>query len=422
MNIRTATLGIALGAAALCPSVLWAQTGSDSAGGSPNDASIFNVSAFDNTVTKSQTQEKKHAFSYLVGGSLLFDASATASSSFDGYNAAGSFSGKAFAKATIPFYGQLYLAYNLQHTIFQGAAGSLSSVPVGSSLLANSYELSEFFFDFNIAKRLFVRVGNQLVAWGPSTVWTPVDFINTQKTSSLQTIDLRQGKPGIKFFLPYPSWDVTLFGDFSSSIENGVVGDLAKTTKLAGRLALTVGGFELGFSTYVGDSIQSRYGFDFSGNLLGNAVYGELALLFPYSSYEFSYAGSLGLSRSLGDLKRWTVRSEFFYNSLGTDATANYSAMLASQTFIPLYVGRVYGYGAITKQQFLASFLDLTLSGIGNFSDSSYQGKLAAAFSIPGLVPFTLSLAYNGGGAGREFTYFTGNSALTVDIQVLAQF
>ena len=148
MNIRTATLGIALGAAALCPSVLWAQTGSDSAGGSPNDASIFNVSAFDNTVTKSQTQEKKHAFSYLVGGSLLFDASATASSSFDGYNAAGSFSGKAFAKATIPFYGQLYLAYNLQHTIFQGAAGLLSSVPLTRPPLFYTHHHSGFFFFF----------------------------------------------------------------------------------------------------------------------------------------------------------------------------------------------------------------------------------------------------------------------------------
>ncbi len=409
---------------------LLAQTSSSPQNGESNgvadtgssDASIFDTQTFDKSVEESQTQEKKNALSYLVGGTFLADVQANSSAAFDGYTANGAFSGKTFAKVTIPFYGQLYLSYAVQHTLFQGAGGSMSAAPIGSDLFSNTFNLSEFFFDFDVAKKLFLRLGNQLVAWGPSNVWTPVDFINTAKASSLENIDLRQGKPGFKLFLPFPSWDVTLFTDFSNSIQNGAVGEIATTTNLALRTAATLGGFELGLSGYLGQSIQNRYGFDFSGNLLGTAVYGELAVLFPYDNYDLSYSGSLGFSRSFGELKRWTAQAEAFYNSKGTDATADYPSMTASGSFVPLYVGKLYAYAAITKQQSLASFLDLTLSGISNFSDGSYQGKLASKFSIPNIVPFTLSLAYNGGGSGKEFTYFAGDNSLTFDLQVLAQF
>lgn len=398
-----------------------ASSGTADSSGS-TEADIFDTSAFDNTVKQSQTQEKKDALSYLVGGTLLVDAQVGTPSSFDGYSTNATFSGKAFAKLSIPTYGQLYLAYDLQHTLLQGAGGSQSATPFGSDLFSNTYSLSEFFFDFDLAKRLFVRVGNQLVAWGPSNVWTPVDFINTTKASSLQSIDLRQGKPGVKLFLPFPSWDVTLFTDFSRSIQDGMVGDIVESTNLAARLAATLGGFELGLSTYLGQGIQNRYGFDFSGSLLGAAIYGELALLFPYGSYDLSYSGSLGLSRSFGELKRWGTQAEFFYNSAGTDVISDYPTMIPTGSFVPLYVGKTYGYAAITKQQFLASFFDLTLSGISNFSDGSYRGKIGAKFSIPGVVPFTTSLSYAGGGADKELTYFSGNNALTLDLQVLVQF
>ncbi len=405
----------------LLVSGLAAQSDASSAS-SQSDASIFDTSTFDSTVQKSQAQEKTDALSYLVGGTFLSDMSVGTTTLFDGYTAAGGFSGKVFGKVSVPSVGQLYLGYNFQHTLFQGAGGSMSAVPMGSGLLSNSYALSEFFFDFDIEKALFLRVGNQLIAWGPSYVWTPVDFINLQKASSLQTLDLRAGKPGIKLFLPFPSWDITVFTDFSNAIANGIVGDLSKTTNIAARTAFTLGGFEFGLSGYLGQFIQDRFGFDFSGNLFSFTVYGELATYVPYGNYDFNYAGSVGLSRTFGDLKRWSAQAEFFANSKGTDTVSNYPAMIASQSFVPLYVGKLYGYAAITRQQLFGQFLDLTLSGISNFSDGSYQAKLAAKFSIPRLVPFTASVSYNGGGSGKEFTYFSGNDALGLDLQILVQF
>ncbi|HUX51676.1 MAG TPA: hypothetical protein VMW73_12835 [Spirochaetia bacterium] len=399
----------------------------------PSDSSIFNIGTFDNTVNQSQKQEKKDSLSYLVGGTLLFDSTVQVPQGFSGYSTVGSFSGKLFGKITVPQYGQLYLSYDLSHSLFEGTGGS---VPAGTGvtgslgavggaatdLFANQYALSEFFFDFDIAKTLFVRIGNQLVAWGPSFIWTPVDFINLQKSSSLQSLDLRVGKPGIKLFLPFSQADITLFADLSQTVRNGTVGNLADTARIAARGAATLGGFELGLSGYLGQGIQGRYGFDFSGRVLGTDVYGELGAGFAYDTYSFNYSYSLGFTRALGELKRWTLQGEFFYNSAGTADAGSYPAMLAAGSFTPLYVGNVYGYASLSKDKFIADFLKMTISGLLNASDLSYQASLKAAFSIPRLVPFAATLSFNGGGAGKELTYFSGNNALTLDLQVLVQF
>lgn len=405
-----------------------AQDGSGS-GQTPSESDIFNTGSFDQTVQQSKQQDKTDSLSYLVGGTMLFDSSVTAPWSFDGYASDGYFAGRLFGKVTVPRFGRLYLAYNLEHTIFAGESGSLSaaglSSPTGTladDLFTVSYALSEFFFDFDIAKTLFIRVGNQLIAWGPSNVWTPVDFINLERTSLLEPIDIRVGKPGLKLFLPFRSADITLFTDFSNTVTSGKPGDLAKTANLAVRGAATLGGFEFGFSSYLGQSVQNRYGFDFSGRALATNIYGELGVGFAYGAYEFEYAYSLGFSRALGDLKRWTIQGEFFYNSAGTGDTTSYPALLSAGSFSPLYVGRIYGYAALSKDEFLASFIKLTLSGLVDGSDSSYQGKLQADFSIPGFLPFTASLGYSGGGPGKAFTWFSGDSALTLDFQVLVQF
>ncbi len=394
----------------------------------PSETEIFDSASFDSTVQKSTRDEKSDSLSFLAGGTLLFDSATTVPHDFSGYSTGGLFAGKLFGKVSVPQYGQLYLAYNLTHTIFAGAGGTTSPLVPGGmggsspDLFTNQYALSEFFLDFDVVKTLFVRIGNQLIAWGPSYVWTPVDFINLQRTSSLQSVDLRVGKPGIKLFLPFPSADITLFTDFSDTVTDGVVNDLAKTANIAIRAAVTAGGFEFGLSSYLGRSIQGRYGFDLTGRALGTNVYGELEAGFAYGGYDFAYAYSLGFARALGDLKRWTLSGEFFYNSAGTDDTGTYSALVAAGAFTPLYVGRIYGYAAISKDQFLASFLKMTLSGILNASDRSYRVKLASGFSIPALVPFTAAVAWNGGGTGKEFTYFTGDNALTLDLQILVQF
>lgn len=164
-QVRAAFVAVLMLAAA---AGLFAQSagGADSSG----DSAIFDTSSFDQTVKQATAQEKKDSLSYLVGGSLLFDSSVTAPSTFDGYSSAGYFAGKLFGKVSVPRFGQIYLAYNLEHTLFAGNAGILSGAELASAtgrlpndLFTISYALSEFFFDFDVAKTLFVRLDRKSV-------------------------------------------------------------------------------------------------------------------------------------------------------------------------------------------------------------------------------------------------------------------
>ena len=396
-----------------------------------SEADIFQSGAFDQAVQQSKQEEQKNKLEYLFGGVFLSDASLSTTAAFDGYTASGSFAGKAFVRLSVPSYGSLYLGYNFSHTLFQGEDGAVAFALTGEDLFANTFALSEFHLSFDVAKVLFVRVGNQLIAWGPSVIWTPVDFINRERLNPLATFDLRVGKPGVRLHLPLSKANLFLFTDFADTVVDNpappptyLVGNLFEKTNFGLRGDLTALGFEFGLTAYLGADIQGRYGFDFSGRLLATDVYGELALAFPYGSYDFSWAASVGFQRTLGELKEWTLQGEFFYNSVGEPDNGAYATPndFVTGGFVPFYVGKVYAYAGITKENLIGTFLDGTLSGFMNISDLSGTVSLKGAFDIPGFLPFSITLAYNGGGKGKEFTVFTGDNALSLTAQISLEF
>jgi hypothetical protein len=396
-----------------------------------SEADIFQSGAFDQAVQQSKQEEQKNKLEFLFGGVFLSDASLSTTAALDGYSASGNFAGKAFVRVSAPSYGSLYLGYNFSHAIFQGEGGTVAFALAGEDLFSGTFALAEFHYSFDLAKVLFVRVGNQLIAWGPSVIWTPVDFINRERLNPLATFDLRVGKPGVRLHVPLKKSNLFLFTDFAGTVSetppgsgNYVVENVFRETNFGLRGDLTALGFEFGMTAYLGAAIQNRYGLDFSGRLLGTTVYGELAMAFPYGAYDFSYAASAGFQRTLGDQRKWTLQGEFFYDSTGQQDNSGYSTPSAfvSGGFVPFYVGRVYAYAGITKTDLIGTFLDGTLSGFMNFSDLSGTLILKGAFDIPGFIPFSLSLAYNGGGAGTEFTVFTGENALSLTAQVSLEF
>jgi hypothetical protein len=382
---------------------------------------VFDTSAFDQSVQASTQQEKSSGLETLFGGSFLLDNSISTTTDFGGYALGGSLSGKAFAKISVPNLGALYLGYNISHSIYQGVGGSFP-VPAAADLFAPRFSLSEMYVSFDIARAVFLRLGNQLIAWGPSFIWTPVDFINLQRVNPLSTLDRRAGKPGLRVNVPLGVANLFLFGDFSGTVAPTGVQDPVKTTNLAARVDLTVLGFELALTGAWGQSMQNKYGFDFSGKLLGFDVYGELAAAFPYDSYSLTYAASTGFQRTLGELGYWSIQGEFFFNDAGTADTAAYPLLLTSGTFVPFYVGKYYAYAGITRSHLFVDGLSATLAGFMNFSDLSYLVRLSAAVDVPKLVPFTVSLSYSGGGKEKELTYFTGDGAVSADIQVRFEF
>ena len=387
-----------------------------------SEEDIFSAEAFDQSVEASKQSEQKDKLEYLVGGVFLASTAVTAPVTFENYTALGGFSGKAFVRLSVPSYGSLYFGVNFQQDLFQAAGPPPAQLTQGADLFQTAFNLSEFYFSFDAGKAVFFRIGNQLVAWGPSLIWTPVDFFNLEKANPQASIDLRVGKPALRIHAPLGRSNLFLVTDFSETIRGGQALNLGDTVRQAIRFDLTALGYEFGLSTYIGAALPARFGFDLSGRLFTLDVYAEAALTVDFPAETTDYAFSIGFQRSFGELKDWTVSGEMFYNSAGNTDESDYAALLLAGQFTPLYLGQWYAYAGLTKQNLFADFLDATLSGFLNASDLSYAVKLAATFDLPRFIPFTVSLGYNGGGADKEFTWFSGDNAVNASLQLRFEF
>ena len=387
----------------------------------------FDTEAFDSGVAAAVGEGGAEKIEFLAGGTFLPSVSAVATSGFGGYSTSGSLSGKLFGKVSLPRYGSLYLSYAMTHQFLQGRGGDMpiASVPA-RSLFAPVFTLSELHFSFDIAKALFIRFGNQLISWGPSRIWTPVDFINLQKADSFQGVDLRVGKPGLRFHVPLKSSNLFAFADFSGTVDTSTtpatVRDFARYTNLGLRYDLAFAGFETGLTAYAGLETQARAGLDFSGRLLGTTVYGEAALLPAYAGYDFSWMASVGFDRKLGELKNITLSGEFFYKSDGEADESDYLTLIAAGRFSPTYVGKYYAYAGLSVAELFSPDLSTSLSAIANLADMSASVRLTETVAVGGLPPFSLILGWTGGGPGKAFTIFSGDGALSLTLQSRIEF
>lgn len=389
--------------------------------GNPGD-DPFSTESFDSSVSAGLAPGGQATTTALAGGTILVSATASVPSTWDGYAASSTLSGKFFVKLTTADYGAFYAAYNAVQTVFTGIAGSVSSTGPAPDLYAPKFTLSELHWSFDVGKLVFIRLGNQLISWGPSRIWTPVDFINLQKVDAFQSVDLRVGKPGLRVHVPLPSANAFFFTDFSGLVDSGTVQDPASAVSYAARFDATVGDVELGLTGLAGARVQDKLGFDFSGHILGLSMYGESAYTPAYDAGTENLALALGASRPLGDLKRWTVSAEAFYNSSGSDLTGQYAAMLGAGTLNPLYMGQFYGYAAVQASKFPADPLTSSLSALANLSDRSFIVRLTESFAFQNAVPFGITLSWSGGGADKEFTFLGGDNALGISFSVRADF
>ena len=392
--------------------------GSGNAGDDTALPSVGAGESFDSRVASGERAKTE----YLVGGTVAVSASGSMAenSSLSQADA----QGKIFGKVTVPDYGSLFLAYSVTERFFQGHSGSLPT-PEAADPYAPQWALSEAYYSFDVGKKIFVRLGNQLISWGPSRVWTPVDFINLEKADSFSTLDVRKGKPGLRLHAPFSHGNAFLFADFSDMATDGTYGDPYKTVNAGGRIDFTARNFEFGLTGYGGYRSQGRAGVDFSGRLFATSVYGECAYAPAYSGYDDKLLASVGFSRTLDGLKRWTLSGECFYNSLGDDLSGLSPAAYAevpAEKRVSLYEGRLYGYASIAATEFLSPYLAPELSALSNIDEGSFRVKLAESFSFPRMVPFTLSLAWAGGTKYGEFTRYTGSDTVTVEARTTISF
>jgi hypothetical protein len=389
-----------------------------------NEDEIFDEEIFEEAVAESKQEEEETKLETLVGTDFVFSNSWIQPIDFDTYSMSSQFYGKLFAKAAYPDIAAIFVSYNFSIPLFQytGNIEPYTGYPA-STVYA---ELSEFFFSFDIYKRVFFRLGYQLIAWGPSFFWTPVDFINRDRVDPLAQLDLRTGKPGAKVTVPFDGSNLVLFFDFSQSIDDsGVTSSVWDRTRVGARFDTVLLGYEFGLSTYIGKDLATLWGLDFSGVLFRTDFYGELALskgsnvqkarlLTAPSTYELYYpqdfivSTSLGLAKSFGEFKRWTVRTELYFNSNGYGSDAPYSYLLQQGLYSPFYMGMFYGYLSVTKDDLFTQDIRGTLALLMNVLDPSYDISTTFSFNFPNLIPFDVRVSFSGGEEDREFTVYGG--------------
>ena len=396
-----------------------------------NEDEVFEEDIFDKAIEESKIEEEKSKLETLVGADFIFSNSWLQPVDFDTYSMSSQFYGKLFSKATYPDIVSLFVSYNFSIPLFQytGNIEPYTGYPA-STVYA---ELSELFMSFDIYKAVFFRIGYQLIAWGPSTFWTPVDFINRDRVDPLAELDLRTGKPGAKVHVPFEGSNLFLFFDFSQSIDSSTTtSSIADRTRVGARFDTILLGYEVGFNTYFGHGLTTLWGIDWSGVLFRTDFYGEVALsqgsntqkarlVTAPSTYELYYpqefivSTSLGLSKSFGEFKLWTVRGEVYFNSNGYTNDAPYSYLLIQDLYSPLYMGMLYGYVSVTKDDLFTQDIRGTFAILANVLDPSFDLSTTFSFDFPNLIPFNVRLSFAAGEEGREFTFF-GGQALTLSV------
>jgi hypothetical protein len=374
---------------------------------------IFNTEEFDKSVEQGIKEDEKYAVDILFGGDFILRTSVSTPLEFDHYLGQGYLLGKPFIKISDPRTGFLYLSYSVSNYFFQ-TADSPAFFPAGDDLFAIEFRLSEFYLYFDIAKTVFIKLGNQINSWGASFFWTPADFINLERINTEAVLDIRTGIPALKIHIPFMGANLFTILDFSETVSDDFVVNDFSNTNAGLRFDFTVWDAQIGLMAYIdsgSDTFVNKYGVDLSTNILGFDLYTEHALTFLSSQnkalHKDAYLFAAGFERIFGEFKKWSVQGEFFFNEAGHEEERAVDFLYTE--FVPFYWGRYYAFARVSKQDLFTDSIDAALSTIINFSDLSYTVKLALTFDIPNLIPLTCAISYNGGDQGDEFTLFIKN-------------
>jgi hypothetical protein len=138
-----------------------------------------------------------------------------------------------------------------------------------------SADLVQFWLNFDIARVVYVTVGQLQVRWGASRIWNPTDVLNQTRRDPTAPFDQRVGIPALKLHFPVESlgWNFYLIGlmDDVTSIDKAGV---------AARAEFVVETAEIGLSTAYRNGIDPKLGLDWSIGVWDFDITGEVGLTF----------------------------------------------------------------------------------------------------------------------------------------------
>lgn len=140
-------------------------------------------------------------------------------------------------KEDLRILGKLHLGMSkvLVPNPFSGASSSLTQL---------TFRPYEFFGDLVWKDKLFIRMGKQIMRWGPGYFWSPTDVLNASSVVSWSPEDSREGNLGLKIQIPFGSDSAfTLYGIYPAVTKPEEIGVSPKLDLGLGPVLLGIGGF-----------------------------------------------------------------------------------------------------------------------------------------------------------------------------------
>ncbi len=125
------------------------------------------------------------------------------------------------------------------------------------------FSVRELFVDANIARRVYVRAGKQVLQWGRCFFWNPTDLLNVERKPFIEKIGAREGALGVRVH--------TVFGTRANLYGFLDLHDGRHVDSLAGaaKAEVLLGGVEMALSVWGKRGYAPVYGFDMSTGLFG---------------------------------------------------------------------------------------------------------------------------------------------------------
>lgn len=314
------------------------------------------------------------------------------------------------------------------------------------------FQLQEAFVDVNVAKRVYFRVGKQVLQWGRGEIWNPTDLVNVEKKPIQVDLGSREGSYGIKMHIPFGTrWNIYGFADLN---------DVKNVDSLAGTMKLEtlIGGTELAVALWKKPRKDPVFGLDFSTSILDFCVTGEVSLASKENytipvglNYGYIVTGHpkddvvartcVGVTRFidlLGFDDRMIVHGEYYYNQAGIDGNVikdygigdsihvtkvnSHNGLKSSSPLVgqilslyePNSHSRHYAALSTSISKFIISDMTLNLMGLVNLNHGC--AMLVSGLVYRNMYNYSLGMELTAyvGGDNTEYTFMGNRMSLNV--------
>jgi hypothetical protein len=300
--------------------------------------------------------------------------------------------------------------------------------------------LREYFFDFNLDRKIYFRIGRQYLKWGRNYFWNPTDLINVDKKDFLDPDKNLQGTKGIKIHMPFGT-KYNVYG-FINLEDHDHFRDISWALKFE----FLVGSTEMAFSGNYKKGFNPVFGYDFSTRFLRIDWKGEISVsrgdnqesLLPVmdNTGNLYYTttredgkwipkASLSFSKSYDLLDvngRITIIGEFYYNRSGYsynvfDNPTSALSLLYFGLYEPNNVSRYYGAVFTSIQKFISSDASFNLNVMSNLTDGSgiIYSSLSYVFKYDYIVNLTISSTFGDG--SDEYTFMGSDKRVGLEFR-----